>query len=113
MRAGDWKKWRTPREYKRLDGTGRKLMLYDNTRMAITIEVEIQKVTGPHKKNDYPWTNVFVRDKLLVFEDPWIPLSRILEIPGFENFATARSAFMILTQEQYRQLKENRSEANA
>ena len=43
MTAGAWNRWNAPGEYKSLDATGRKLMLYDRNR-GITAEVEIRKV---------------------------------------------------------------------
>jgi len=113
MKKGDWKQWRTPRQYKPLDGTGRKLMLYDKTREAITVEVEIEEVKETKEEKDYPWSNVFVRDKLLVLPHRGIRLSRIREIPGLEKFGKGQAPYRKLTQEQYQQLKENRSGANA
>jgi hypothetical protein len=78
-------------------------LLYDKTREAITVEVEIEKVEKTKQEWDYSWGNSFVRNTLR-FDEKLIPLSRILKVPGFENFARGRSAAWKLTQEQYRQL---------
>ena len=111
MEKGSWTKWNTPRQYKSLDGTGRKLMLYDRTRKGITVEVEIHEVRRTDSELDYPWSNIFVHDKLFIYRKP-IPLSRIQTIPGFDNFGVHRkdrSAYRNITHEQYRQLTENQS----
>jgi hypothetical protein len=106
MKKGFWKEWNTPREYKNLDGTGRKLLLYDRTRGGITLEVEIKKVEKTGSEPEYPWTNEFVHDTLFVFPEP-IPLEQIRAIAGFEYFGKYkkdRSAYRNITHEQYRQL---------
>ena len=111
MKAGVWKKWNTPREYKRLDGSGRKLMLYDRTRQGITAEVEIREVKRTDSEPDYPWTNVFAPGTLHIFEHP-IPLSDIRKVQGFESFGLYRkdrSAFRNITHEKYRELTGQRS----
>jgi hypothetical protein len=108
IKAGAWTCWNTPRQYKTLDGKGRKLLLYDGTRKAITVEVEILSVKQTAAEAGYPWTNEFVMDSLHVFEEP-IPLSQIQTVEGYENFGVHkkdRSAFRNLTHEQYRKLKE-------
>lgn len=106
MVAGEWTDWNTPREYKSLNGTGRKLLLYDRTRQAITIEVEIRNVKRTNRFRRYPWTNFFAPDTLHVFEPP-ITLARIRRLEGFENFGMHRkdrNAFRNITREQYREL---------
>jgi hypothetical protein len=103
MEAGEWDHWNTPRKYEKLDGTGRKLLFYDKHRQAITAEVEIRKVAETNNEADYPWTNYFVPDTLCVYRTP-IPLAHIETVPGFENFASGRSANWNVTREQYRQL---------
>lgn len=103
MRANRWRRWNTPRKYEKLDGTGRKLLLYDKTRQAITVEAEIQKVSKTNGDRAFPWSNFFVPKTLKVFNAP-IPLDRILAIPGFENFKGGRSANWNVTREQYKLL---------
>jgi len=104
MKKGEWKWWNTPRKYKKLNGTGRKLLLYDKTREAITVEVEIAKVEETKQEKDFPWRNTFVRDTLQ-FDEKLIPLKRIVKVPGFENFVSARAPYRNVTHEQYRLLK--------
>lgn len=107
MKSGKWKRWNTPRKYKNLDGTGRKLLLYDGTRKGITVEVEIKKVKRTDTEPDYPWTNLFAPDTLHIFE-PAIALSSIRGVAGFENFGVHkkdRSPYRNITHEQYRELK--------
>lgn len=102
---GDWKYWNTPRQYKNLDGTGRKLILYDRTK-GITAEVEIKQVKRISPRGDYPWRNLFAPGTLRIFDTP-IPLSRIRKLQGFENFGRYRmdrSAYRNITQEEYREL---------
>ncbi len=109
MRRGEWKNWHTPRLYKALDGTGRKLLLYDRERQAITAEVEIKKVKRIPYRRNFPWSNAFAT-KPKIFR-PAIPLKLIRSLPGFENFGKYRkdrSAYRNLTREQYRQLMEIR-----
>jgi hypothetical protein len=108
MRRGEWDRWNTPREYKNLDGTGRKLLLYDRTREGITVEVEIKKVSRIPRRRNWCWQNLFVPGTLRVFRKP-IPLFHIRSIPGFEGFGMYRrdrSAYRNITREQYRQLME-------
>jgi len=107
MKAGQWKRWHTPRECKSLDGTGRKLMLYDRTRKGITVEVEIAKVKRSKRDRLFPWANIFAPSTLRCFEKP-IGLSRIRNIKGFDDFGKHRkdrNAYRNITHEQYRQLK--------
>lgn len=105
MKSGMWNHWNTPREYKSLDGTGRKLLLYDK-HQGITAEVEIERVERTDVEADYPWTNEFAPGTLRFFEPP-IRLDRIRSVKGFEHFGVYRkdrSPFRNITQEQYRQL---------
>jgi len=106
MRSGLWTKWNTPSKYKNLDGTGRKLLLYDKNRKAITLEVEIVKVEETNEEADYPFTNWFAKDKLKIFEVP-IEAEIIEKIKGFNNFTHERSPYRNLTHEQYKELKAN------
>lgn len=106
FQSNAWSTWNTPREYKSLDGTGRKLLLYDRTRKGITAEVEIRKVELTSAEPDYPWTNEFEPGTLRVFSEP-IPLSHIQTITGFENFGVYRkdrSPYRNITHSQYREL---------
>jgi hypothetical protein len=99
-------RWNTPRQYKHLDGTGRKLLLYDGEKKSITAEVEIRSVKRTDIEQAYPWTNEFAPGTLQFF-DPPIPLSRIRSLPGFENFGMYRkdrSAYRNIAHEEYRQL---------
>ena len=89
-----------------MDGTGRKLLLYDRTRQGITAEVEIRKVKRIKWARAYPWANIFAPGTLRVFEKP-IRLSRIRNMAGFEDFGKHRkdrTAYRNITHEQYRQL---------
>ena len=103
LKADEWRRWNTPRKYEKLDGTGRKLLLYDKSRSAITVEAEIQKVCRTNEERAFPWSNFFVPRTVKVY-DPPIPLERILAIPGFENFKSGRAANWNVTQEQYKLL---------
>ena len=104
MKRGEWTCWHTPREYKKLNGTGRKLLLYDKKREAITVQVEIQQVRKMKRVGGFPWRNSFVSKTLRFDKGRWIPLPRILKVPGFENFTSGRAAAWNVTQEQYRLL---------
>ncbi len=106
MKAGMWTRWDTPREYRNLDGTGRKLLLYDRTKQGITAEVEIEKVERTDTEPDYPWTNQFAPGTLRFFEPP-ISLSCIRRLVGFESFGVHRkdrSPYRNITREQYQEL---------
>jgi hypothetical protein len=103
MRNGEWNRWNTPRKYEKLDGTGRKLLLYDNSLQAITAEAEIQKVHKANESRKFPWTNIFVPKSLRVYGTP-IPVARVIAVPGFENFKRGRSAHWNVTREQYRRM---------
>ena len=111
MRKGGWVCWHTPREYKKLDGTGRKLMLYDRKLKGITLEVEIRKVRKVKRTGSgryFPWANYFAPGTLRVFRRP-ISRRRIRAIADFENFGKHRkdrSPYRNITREVYRQLAE-------
>lgn len=107
MRAGLWTRWNTPRQYKNLDGTGRKLLLYDRVRKAITVEVEIKSVTKTNSEADFPWTNEFAEGTLHILEPP-VPLSEIQMV--LDKFTKGQSPFRNLTREQYRKLIGHRSD---
>lgn len=107
MRAGKWIKWNTPSKYKGLDETGRRLLLYDRTRKAITVEVEIREVRETRKEEGYPYTNSFAPGTLSVLPEP-ISVERVRRIlPGFGEHRKDRSPYRNITHEQYRQLKES------
>jgi hypothetical protein len=103
MTSGEWTHWNTPSKCQSLDGTGRKLLLYDKTREAITVEAEIEKVIKAGNEVGYPWTNYFAPGKVVVFPQP-IPLARINAIQGFANFRKERAPYRNLTHEQYAQV---------
>lgn len=107
--GGDgWTSWNTPAEYKNLDGTGRKLLLYDRTRKGITAEVQIRKITRTDEEPDYPWSNEFEPGTLRIFEPP-ILVDLLRTVPNFENFGVYRkdrSAYRNITSSEYRQLME-------
>ncbi len=103
-----WRDWNTPRKYEKLDGKGRKLMLYDKYR-GITAEVEIRKVERTRAKY-FPWSNSFAPGTLRVYpKSKWIPLDRILAVLGFEK--SGMTSRWNVTQEQYRQLTESRGKS--
>jgi hypothetical protein len=108
MRAGMWDRWNTPREYKNLSGTGRKLLLYDKTLKSITLEVEIDKVEGPHEDNEYPYTNLFVPDSINIFT-PSVNIDKIEKICGLEKFSHIRAPYMNITSEQYTAMFSNQN----
>jgi hypothetical protein len=106
-----WSCWHTPRKYEKLDGTGRKLLLYDGKQeKAIVAEVEIERVEQIHGGGDFPWRNEFVPNTLHVFTPP-ILLESIRKIPGFEDFGKPggidMTAYRNITREQYRLLTES------
>lgn len=103
MRNGKWTEWNTPRQYKSLDGTGRKLLLYDKNLRAITLEVEIAEVERTNQEVDYPWTNRFAPNTLRVFTMP-IPVAMIEILDGFANFVHERAPYRNITHEQYSKL---------
>jgi len=106
MKAGKWPRWNSPRQYKSLDGTGRKLLLYDHTRKGLTVEAEIGSVVETRSEPEYPWTNKIVAGSMKFFHPP-IPLQRIRSLVHFQDFGVHRkdrNAFRNLTREQYRLL---------
>lgn len=103
MRVGEWTKWNTPKKYKNLDGTGRKLLLYDKERKAITVEVEIVRVEEANDEQGYPFTNWFAMNTLKVLRSP-ISAEVVESVRGFENFTHERAPYRNITHEQYRLL---------
>jgi hypothetical protein len=96
-------RWNTPKPYTGLDGTGRKLMLYDKTCHGITAEAEIGKVKRIPRENDFPYDHIFAPNTLHIFKKP-IPLSRIRQLSCFNNFGKDRTPFRNITREEYRSL---------
>ncbi len=105
FKNGEWGDWHTPKKYNELDGKGKKLILYDNSKGLVS-EAEIEKVgRDPERRaNDYPWSNKFVKKTLKIYSKP-IPLSTIKEIPDknkkFSNFDRCSTSHWNLTREQY------------
>ena len=89
--AEGWSYWNTPKKYRGLDGTGRKLMLYYKTRKAITAVGEIKCVKKTDWEPDYPYTNWFVPGSLHVLMEP-IPLERIRHLEGFTYLGKCQNA---------------------
>ena len=85
IRNHKWKNvpFHTPQQHHVLDGTGRKLLLYDKERFKITIEAEIEEVyedkRRDKRKTKYIYANKFKGDPKIL-EKP-IPLNKILKIP--------------------------------
>jgi hypothetical protein len=104
--ADGWSYWNTPKKYRGLDGTGRKLMLYDKTRKAITAVGEIKRVKKTDWEPDYPYTNWFVPGSLHVLPEP-IPLKRIHRLEGFKFLGKCQNACWNVTLEEYHALTEN------
>lgn len=101
-----WKYWNTPRKYKYLD-SGKRLILYDNTRKALTVEVEINQISQDKENKEYPICNHFNIETLEVYKYP-IPVEYIRQLQGFEKFGQHRydrSAIRNLTIESYEFLK--------
>jgi hypothetical protein len=98
-----WTSFNTPQKYSGLDGTGRKLMLYDKTRMAITAVGEIKQVRKTNRYRAFPWTNYFAPGSLHVLAEP-IPVKRIRKLDGFEYLGKCQNACWKVTQEEYREL---------
>ena len=101
--AEGWSSWNTPKKYRGLDGTGRKLMLYDKKRRAITVVGEIKRVKKTNWYRNYPYTNWFVPGSLHVLDKP-IPLSRIRHLEGFKFLGKCQNACWNVTQEKYHEL---------
>lgn len=113
MRRNEWDDWGTPRPYKELDGTGRKLLLYEKGK-GITAEVEIERVKTDYRiKNGFPSRNVFAGQPR-IFSPP-ISLKQIRSVPRLEAFGRYRkdrSPYRNLTREQYAQLIDSHSAKN-
>lgn len=106
MRRGEWSDWGTPTEYKNLDGTGRKLILYDPSRRALTVEAEIRRVVKERGK--YPWRNKFINKHPKIYDRP-IPVKILEKIKKFENFSKCRASHMNLTHDEYNELMKLKS----
>jgi hypothetical protein len=100
----EWRHWGTPRKYEKLIGTGRRLLLYDRVRKAITWGAEIRSVKRTSKRGNFPFRNTFAGPAKIL--KPQIPLAKIQEIPGFESFGKPgdRPPFRNITREQCRLL---------
>ncbi|MGC1830412.1 MAG: EVE domain-containing protein [Candidatus Acidiferrales bacterium] len=101
----DWKRWNTPRRHDKLDGKGRKLLLYDPVRKAITVEFEIAKVEPKKWRGKFSCRNSIAPKTAEIYSQP-IPLTHIEKIPGFRNFARGRAGAWNVTREEYRLLRE-------
>jgi hypothetical protein len=99
-----WRYWDTPRKYEKLVGTGRRLLLYDRTKQAITAAAEIRSVKRTSNRGSFPFRNTFAGSAEVLKQQ--IPLAKIREIPGFENFGKKgdRPPYRNITREQCRQL---------
>lgn len=105
--TGKWPQWSTPRKYNELDGRGRKRLLYDRTRQAITAEGVINRVKHTKEGRGFPWVNYFEPGSINVYSTP-IPIEHIHTVPGFENFGQHRkdrTPYRNITHEQYRLLR--------
>jgi hypothetical protein len=100
MQNGEWESWNTPRQYKNLDGKGRKLILYDKNMQALTMEVEIEQVKKTEIEKDYPWSNIFSPGTIKIFNYP-VPVAAIRKLDGFGTFGRERSAYRNLTIKNY------------
>lgn len=100
----DWGCWHRPRLYKNLDGTGRRLFLYDHNKQAITVAAEIRSVKRTSNRGSFPFRNTFADSAKIL--KPRVPLAKIQEIPGFENFGKKgdRPPYRNITREQCRLL---------
>lgn len=105
MRNGQWTDWKTPGKCMELDGKHRKLLLYDPSRRAITVEVEISQVIRTNEEEGFPLSNKFVPGSLEVYKNP-IKIENIRKIEGFERFGIGQRTYRNLTHEQYKQLRE-------
>ncbi len=103
MKRQEWSRWNTPQKYEKLDGKGRKLLLYDPFRKEITVEVEIAKVEEHKEPGTFHCRNSFVPGTLKIYRNP-IPLSCINAIAGLENFTRGPGAKWNITREQYSRL---------
>mgnify|MGYP001766096230 CR=1 FL=1 len=107
LKDGDWKNWHTPREYKQLNGQGRKLLFYDKKRHALTAEVEIEQVSlNYYRKKQgqkYIWNNKINMDSVCVYKNA-VSIENIRKIEGLEGFAKGQSAIRNLTRSQYEEI---------
>jgi len=101
--------WCTPRKYHGLDGNGRKLILYDGRRKALTAEVEIENFKKTDEEPDFPWCNKFRPGTVWVFPTP-ITLKHIHTVPGLEKLGIHRKSHRNINGEQY--LKANGGHTN-
>ena len=111
LKTGIRNQWNTPSECKSLDGTGRKLLLYDRVRRGITAEVVVEKVSSTDTDSDYRWANQFAPGTLRIL-DPVIPLTCIRRVDGLEEYGVQRRdrrPYRKLTHEQYRKLVAGRA----
>lgn len=102
MRKGTWKWWAEPSYCSWLDGPGRKLMLYDPEKKALTAEWEIKKLEK-NMRRKFPYRYIFTPKSLRIYNPP-VPLRHIERIEGFETFGKERSPVRNLTREQYDKL---------
>jgi hypothetical protein len=100
----NWDQWNTPRRYDKLDGKGRKLLLYDPDREAITAEFEIAKVEPKKRRGKFSCQNSIVPNTVEIYRQP-IPLSHIKTIPRFRNFTRGMAGAWNVTREEYRRLR--------
>ncbi len=108
FRNGEWNDWHTRNKCDKLDGKGKKLILYDKYH-GLILEVEIEKVRKTNEESKYPWSNKFVKNSLRMYNKP-IPLSIIKKIPDkdnkFKNFDRCQTWSWNLTRQQYEWLME-------
>ena len=86
-----------------MDGTGRKLMLYDKTRQAITVIGEIQKATANHLLRRLSLDPFLRTGTLRILPQP-IDVTRIRQLEGFKFFGKCQNACWNVTQQEYRLL---------
>lgn len=97
-----WNGWGTPTRYKYLDGGGKKLILYDPIRKALTAEVEIRDVEL-QKGGAFPWRHNFSRGTVRIYR-PSISVERVRAVQGLETFSVHRkdrTSHRNLTLDQY------------
>jgi hypothetical protein len=100
-----WDEWNTPSRYDKLDGKGRKLLLYDPVRKTITVEFEIAKVEPNKSRGKFSCRNSIAPGTAEIYSKP-IPLSHIKTIPHFKNFTNCKNGRWNVTREEYRRLRE-------
>lgn len=99
-----WNRWNTPRRHDKLDGKGRKLLLYDPVRREITVEFEIAKVEPKKGRGKFSCRNSIAPNTVEIYSRP-IPLSDIKKISGFRNFTRGMAGAWNVTREEYRLLR--------